>query len=249
MTLQDLIQEGRKYGENPLKDYFGIDYKVNESLQDNYMIWSRRVLAFYEKNFPQSGNCKDIRERLKTDHEECRIETFRFLFSILKSTDEPSSLTEEITCNPDVLHQILHGFSNFVRQLNTRYDNRDGIIVKDEYDVQDLLHAQLVTFFDDVRSEDPVPINAGRGSRLDFIIVDIKTAVEVKMTRKGLGDKSIGDQLLIDIGRYRKRKDIERLVFFIYDPEFHIREPKGLKKDIESQSRTNYTISVIIVNK
>lgn len=248
MTLHELIEEGRKYGENPFKDFFGNDYKVNELLQDDYLVWSRRVLVFFEKNFPQSGNVKDIRERLKNDHEECRIDTYRFLFSILKSTDEPSDLREITTCNTDILCQILHGFSNYVRQLNTRHDNRDGIIVKDEYDVQDLIHAQLVTFFDDVRSEDPVPINAGRGSRLDFIIVDIKTAVEVKMTRKGLGDKAIGEQLLVDIGRYRKRNDIERLVFFIYDPEFHIRKPKGLKKDIESQSSPNYIISVIIVN-
>lgn len=147
-----------------------------------------------------------------------------------------------------MLDQILYGFGNFVRQLNKRHNNRQGISVTDEYDVQDLLHAQLVVLFDDVRAEDPVPISAGGSSRLDFLIEDISTAIEVKMTRKGLGDKSIGDQLSIDIVRYSKCDDIERLVFFIYDPEYHIRNPKGLIRDVEKQSTLNINISVVIVN-
>ncbi len=248
MTLQDLIEEGCKYGENPLKDFFGNDYKVNESLQESFLVWARKVLAFIENYYPKSGNIKDIRERLKSDHEECRIETYRFIISILKSLEEPNNPVKVTPSNIEVLYQILNGFSGFVRQLNNRHDNRNGIIVKDEYDVQDILHAQFVTFFEDVRAEDPVPINAGSGSRLDFLIVDIKTAVEVKMTRKRLGDKAIGEQLLVDVCRYRKRNDIERLVFFIYDPEHHIRNPKGLKNDIEKQSGPGCIINTFVVN-
>ncbi len=246
--LEELIIEGDKYGKNPEKDLLGVVYKVNEKLQEDFLIWSRKVLAFIEKNYLNNENSKEIRNKLNTDNGYCSIETYRCIYSILKTLEEPKYNDKWASPNKSVLDQILYGFGNFVRQLNKRHNNRQGISVTDEYDVQDLLHAQLVVFFEDVRAEDPVPISAGGSSRLDFLIEDISTAIEVKMTRKGLGDKSIGDQLSIDIVRYSKCNDIERLVFFIYDPEYHIRNPKGLIRDVEKQSTLNINISVVIVN-
>ena len=102
--------------------------------------------------------------------------------------------------------------------------------------------------YNDVRAEDPVPICAGGSSRLDFFITDINTAVEVKMTRKGMKDNVLGEQLLVDFGRYSKRTDINRLVFFVYDPDYRIQNPNGLKKDIENKSNDNFVIDVVIAN-
>ncbi len=241
-TLKELINEGQQYNVNLKQDYFGNDCWVNETLQLGFLTWARKVSRFIKNNYPDSGDNNRINEELEKDQGKCCIETYRFVMSILKSLDELECLDERDLQKVNVLEQILYSFSSFVRQLNRRYNNRQGIIISDEYDVQDLLHAQLVTFFEDVRAEDPVPICAGRSSRLDFLISDLKTAVEVKMTRNGLEDKAIGDQILQDLGRYPKHGDIERLVFFIFDPDKRIQNPKGLKEDIEKLSRDNYKL-------
>src|SRR2546430_517001 len=94
-------------------------------------------------------------------------------------------------------------------QLTQRHDNRKTLLIEDEYDVQDLLHALLLTLFDDVRSEDPVPTHAGKASRLDFFLKKEKIMVEVKMTSETLRDAKIGEQLIIDIERYQARPDCQ----------------------------------------
>lgn len=246
--LEELIIEGYKFGKNPKKDFFDNDAFVNETMKADFLVWTRKVLSYIETEYPNNENGKEIREKLKKDQERCYLETYLLIMSIIKSMKDMENQKEQKPNNNSVLSSILYGFGNFARQLNRRYNNRQGINITDEYDVQDLLHAQLVEFFEDVRAEDPVPICAGRGSRLDFLIADINTAVEVKMTRQGLEDKALGDQILQDLGRYQKHGDIERLVFFIYDPDKRIQNPTGLKDDIEKQSRDNFNISVVIAN-
>ncbi len=247
-SLKNLIFEGQRFKDNLKVDYNDEPVFVNETLREDFLVWARKVLTYIEAKQPNSENGKEIRERLKLDQERCHVETYRLIMSIIMSMEKMESPREQNSQNDDILNQILNGFGSFVRQLNKRYNNRQGVVITDEFDVQDLLHAQLVTFFEDVRAEDPVPISAGRGSRLDFLIADISTAIEVKMTRKGLEDRALGDQILQDIGRYLKHSDIERLVFFVFDPDKRIQNPKGLKEDIEKLSRDNYIINVIIVN-
>lgn len=244
MKIEELIQEGHQYGNDVKIDFFGRPTWVNESQQEDFLKWARKLLRYVEINNINSKDAEEIREKLKEDHGQCLIETYRLIISIAESL----TVKDTRISNEKLLDFILTRFGIFSKQLNTRHDCRQGFAVRDEYDVQDLLHAQLCVFFEDVRAEDPVPINMGSGSRVDFLITEIKTAIEVKMTRKGLGDKNIGEQLLVDIGRYGIRNDIERLVFFIYDPDYHIRNPKGLKRDIEKQPSPNFIISVIIVN-
>ena len=66
--------------------------------------------------------------------------------------------------------------------------------------MQYLLNALLVLWFDDVRREEPTPSFGGKSSRIDFLLKKEKIGVEVKMTRQGLADKEVRDQLIIDIG-------------------------------------------------
>lgn len=246
--LKQLIDEGHKYGMNAKLDFFDHEAWVNESLQKDFLVWGRKVLHYLEKNHPNSSDTKEVGDRLIKDCQECHIETYKLIISILESLDDVDSSVEENNDDDNILNSILNRFGLFIRQLNRRYDNRKEIEIIDEYDVQDVLHALLVTYFDDVRAEDPVPINAGGSSRLDFIIIDTNTAIEVKMTRKGLGDKVLGEQLLVDIGRYSKRTDIKQLVFFVYDPNRFIQNPNGLKRDIEDKSNDNFVINVVISN-
>jgi len=81
---------------------------------------------------------------------------------------------------------ICNRFTRVARQLLHRRENRSTLESKDEYDVQDLLHALLQIYFDDIRPEEWTPSYGGGSSRMDFL-KDHAIVVEVKMTRTGLG--------------------------------------------------------------
>jgi hypothetical protein len=53
----------------------------------------------------------------------------------------------------ELIMAVFARFHLFVRQLQTRHEDRATLDVRDEYDVQDLMHAVLRLFFDDVRAE------------------------------------------------------------------------------------------------
>ncbi|MGR0481594.1 MAG: PD-(D/E)XK nuclease domain-containing protein [Candidatus Electronema sp. V4] len=126
-------------------------------------------------------------------------------------------------------------FHAVASQLRSRHKNRNTLEIEDEYDVQDLLHALLRLYFDDVRAEEWTPSYAGGCSRVDFLLKAEQVVIEVKKTRKGLAAKDIGDQLLIDIQRYQAHPDCKTLVCFVYDPEGRIANPRGIEADLNKQ--------------
>lgn len=138
---------------------------------------------------------------------------------------------------------ILKNFHRFALQLINRQNNRPPVLIKDEYDVQDLIHAILLLKYDDVRNEEPIPSRSGAGSRIDFLLKKEQIGLEVKMTRKSLGDERLGQEILTDIDRYSAHQDCKRLIFFIYDPEHFIKKPTGFINDIESKY---HNVNVII---
>jgi hypothetical protein len=71
-------------------------------------------------------------------------------------------------------------------------DNREALPVADEYDVQDLMHALLKVFFDDVVHEDATPSIASRSSRLDLLIRPDGVVIEAKMTQSSRCDAGAG---------------------------------------------------------
>ena len=139
-------------------------------------------------------------------------------------------------------------FHLVARQLRDRHDDRHTLDIRDEYDVQDLLHSLLKIFFDDVRPEEYTPSYAGKASRMDFLLKGYDIVIEVKMTRKGLGAKEIGTQLIEDIARYQKHPECKTLVCFVYDPEGRCANPAGIENDL-SGKKTDIEVKVIIVPK
>ena len=134
----------------------------------------------------------------------------------------------------EVLERISDRFHVVARQLLRRHGGRPTFSVSDEYDVQDLLHALLLVEFEDVRLEEYTPSYAGGSARMDFLLKNEQIVVEVKCTREGLAAKEVGDQLLIDIGRYRAHQDCKALFCFVYDAEARIRNPRGLESDLSN---------------
>ena len=82
-----------------------------------------------------------------------------------------------------------------------------------------LLHALLLLYFDDVRAEEWTPSYAGKSSRMDFLLKNERVVIEVKKTRQGLADKELGDQLIIDVDRYKVHPDCKRLICFVIADE------------------------------
>lgn len=130
------------------------------------------------------------------------------------------------------LEKLIKRFHIVARILKNRYNDRETIIIDDEYDVQDLLHGLLRVVFDDVRPEEYTPTYAGSASRIDFLLKSEKIAIEVKLARKSLRDRQIGEQLIIDIKRYQSHPDCENLVCFVYDPFNWIKNPTALENDL-----------------
>jgi hypothetical protein len=155
--------------------------------------------------------------------------------------NEPS----ESTSAPARVEHLCNRFHLVARQLRSRREGRPTIDVNDEYDVQDLLHALLRIDFDDVRPEDWTPGYAGKSARVDFLLKEHSLIVEVKRARRGLGVKELGDQLIIDIARYKHHPDCHRLICFIYDPEGLIGNPASLERDL-SGDHDSLEVQVIV---
>lgn len=139
---------------------------------------------------------------------------------------------------------VLERFHRFARQLKVRHQTRPTITINDEYDVQDLVHAILKLFFNDVRAEECTPSYAGGSSRIDFLIKSENIGIEIKKTRPNLRDKEIGEQLIIDKERYKSHHNCKTLICFVYDPDEQIVNPDGLANDLTAE---NEDMSVFVV--
>ncbi|MFA6243348.1 MAG: hypothetical protein WC655_20585 [Candidatus Hydrogenedentales bacterium] len=153
----------------------------------------------------------------------------------------PKSLIDDL----DKITILCRRFPLFADTMRTRQQKRIPFSITDEYDVQDLLHAILRLHFDDVRPEEHTPSYAGSHSRVDFLLPRERMLIEAKMTRKGLIQKEVVNQLLIDVGRYSKVEGIDTLVCVIYDPERYCTNPKAIETDVEN-SGTRLKIRVVV---
>ena len=175
--------------------------------------------------------------------EKARAVLYSFITEIDEYWEEGSS-----DSHPDALSRIERiclRFHLVARGLGNRHDGRDTIAINDEYDVQDLLQSLLVIDFDDVRPEEWTPSYAGGSSRMDFLLKAEQIVVEVKKTRKSLGAKEVGEELLVDIARYQSHPDCKTLLCFVYDPEGSIRNPTGLESDLRTASSAIRVVPII----
>lgn len=147
----------------------------------------------------------------------------------------------------DVLAEVFARFPDFLQILqNSGRHNIPSPRVEEEVDLQVLVHACLRLFYDDVRPEDYVPEYGGGRSRVDFLLPETGIIVETKMTRKTLNDKKVGDELLIDWGRYSKHPDCRGIFALVYDPERRLQNPSGLQSDL-SKEQGNPATRVLVV--
>ena len=80
---------------------------------------------------------------------------------------------------------------------------------------------------------------------MDFLLKAEQIVVEVKKTRKSLGAKEVGEELLVDIARYQSYPDCKTLLCFVYDSEGSIRNPTGLESDLRTASSAIRVVPII----
>ncbi|MDA9419313.1 hypothetical protein XI04_03855 [Bradyrhizobium sp. CCBAU 11430] len=148
--------------------------------------------------------------------------------------------------DPDVILRLAERLHGVIRQLRERREERPTLEVENEYDVQDLLHALLVIYFDDIRKEEWSPSYAGGASRMDFLLPEVETVVEIKMTRPSLTTKQLGEQLIVDIAKYKQHPMCRGLYCVVYDPSGRIANPRGVENDLSGDNE-KMNVRVMIV--
>lgn len=144
---------------------------------------------------------------------------------------EPLALTRTETGH-DIVVRALDRFHRFAKDLEDRPRGADGITVHNEYDVQYLLNALLRLEFDNVKTEEPAPTMASGATRLDFLLPDHDLVLEIKMTRDSMSPRSLADELILDIGRYRAHPGCSEIIFFVYDPRGLMKNPVALQNEL-----------------
>jgi hypothetical protein len=79
---------------------------------------------------------------------------------------------------------------------------------------------------------------------MDFLLKPEHVVVEVKMTRKGLGQKELVTQLAEDILRYQSHQDCKTLICFVYDPAGKCSNPTALENDL---TKNHGGLQVIVI--
>lgn len=104
--------------------------------------------------------------------------------------------------------------------------------MKSEYDLQDAVELALRLVYDDVRPEERAPSFAGASSTPDFVLPDVQTAIEVKVTYPGRKNSHVSKEIIHDTETYLKHPDVHRLVFVVYDLANTVTNPPGFERDL-----------------
>ena len=225
MTLDEIIEQGESILAAKRRDSVAGEYVPFE----RYDEWKRLALMFAQQQYPGHPQLKTLEEHVSGSSQSYHCQA---ILSIIKAFREIQPQTNNIEYE-STLGQIFDRFNRCAQQLKRRHEGRATLSISDEYDVQDLLQALLKLHFDDVRAEEYTPSYAGGASRIDFLLKEEEIAIEVKKTRKNLKDDEIGEQLIIDIAKYKNHPNCKSLYCFVYDPDGNIRNPKGLTSDLE----------------
>lgn len=238
--LNNLINEGKEVLKTKwdYSDSDFIDFNIYVELH-KYTSWRLKILTILKKVVPNEIHYINSIESLKDNYYGNAKQINEIIKGILEYVNkdyigdkEKMSISQE-----EKLDLIFNNFHKMVKKLKDRYDDRTTIDVEDEYDVQDLLYAILQLFFEDIRKEEWIPSYAGSSSRMDFLLKNEKIVTEVKKTRETMKDKDLGEQLIIDIEKYKIHQDCKQLICFVYDPEGRIVNPVGVVNDLEENNK------------
>lgn len=242
-NLKVVLQEGESFDFH-IEHHQGIPC-ISFFQQSDYFKWEKKALLVLQSEYPNHPLTKQFQNIIDADAQRALISTFNSLLGIVNAFSEirPTNNNKDTDF---LLSDMFNNFQRFANQLKRNRHNNRGPFINDEYDVQDLLHAVLKLHFDDVRQEVWTPQYAGSSNRMDFLINDCQTAIEVKFSKDNHTEKQIGDELIIDITKYSEYPNCRSLYCFVYDPDYCISNPKGLENDLNNKSTDSFKVKVFV---
>lgn len=250
-----LIKLRLKKAFRNLQDYLKISYLTGaidgedsrySSIWDDYLI-SKRSLEEIDKEFfsaldtvevPKLFEATSFRGNEKymgfpaqsRDTIKAAIENaMEYITTYEANSPSRTETLNETTESTDLLIRMFSNWSKMVSSFKTPRKNVGEIKITNEHEMQYVLEGILRLFFVDVRPETYTPNYANHSNRTDFILPKQKILIETKMTREGLDNRKLSDELIIDKEHYRKYPGIEVILCLVYDPEKRIKNPEGLK--------------------
>jgi hypothetical protein len=250
MSIDELIAQGEAIYETKhlVTTYIGENSISNNYIKDSQAKcdWEMICLMFLRNNFPGHPEISKFENLCASKHGPNSLaKSCLQQISILKAFAAINPAAK-VADYDSILSNIFDKFQKVEQQLARRHDNRETLRIKDEYDVQNLLHALLKLHFEDIRAEEYTPSYAGSSKRMDFLLNDDQVVIEIKMTRDGLKDKKVGEELTIDIAHYKSHPKCKKMYCFVYDKDCLISNPRGLEKDLGKQSTPEMAVRVFI---
>jgi len=124
---------------------------------------------------------------------------------------------------------MLRRLPRVIRELRWRQGEQPPFRVEAARDLEDLLRALLLLYFDDIRHESRTP-SYDPGTRTDFVLLPQRLAITAKLVPLGVKESQIVEQIQIDSAYYQALQNCATLIIFIYDPEALLREAPALER-------------------
>lgn len=186
---------------------------------------------------------KELRARVEAELEANGLRYYRFgrvlpqgvpgCESLLNGQSRADRAIQRPESVEELLSVLVRGLRRAMHPLTHRRKGSVGLVFSSEYDVQDLLHALMRPWIEDIRPEEVTPSYAGTSTRMDFLLPAYSLVVEMKIVRDRAHAKKIGEELIIDIEHYKRHPNCKVLWCVIYDPEHFLTNAEGLRSDLE----------------
>ena len=155
----------------------------------------------------------------------------------------------EVTPDEIQVIQILKNFGNAIKKITQkRRKDHKSFEITNEYDVQDLLYVILKCIYPKLISEDPIPKNGSKSTKIDLILREQEILIEVKVINAtGNSENSIIDDLKKDFESYHACQWLKTLICFVYDPQNLIKDNHNFKQLEAPRTKNGHTFEVKIV--
>jgi hypothetical protein len=133
----------------------------------------------------------------------------------------------------ELLRDIIDKIHLCVGVLQDRSQGRPSYEISCEQDIHDLLYSHLKPIFPESRVEEYTTKHADSSKKIDIVVPEVSTGIEVKYVRDQDHAGRVGDELKVDIESYHIHDDCNNMIAVIWDPETYIEDPYNFENDLE----------------